>query len=75
MTYRHLDYEVLLSSTLHNQAGRWCAEHFGPRWEVIGYRSGRWAMFWAGRAQSDLYRFCFAQERDMILFMLKWSTE
>jgi hypothetical protein len=33
-----------------------------------------WAMFWAGPgAGPGKYRFCFAEEKDMLLFMLKWS--
>jgi len=72
ITYRHLDHEVLIDSGRHNPAGRWCAKQFGQRWEVIGHRSGRWSMFWAGRDNPGKYRFCFAQERDMLLFILRW---
>jgi hypothetical protein len=72
--YRHLDYEVLINSGQHNQAGRWCTEQFGKRWEAIGYRAGRWSMFWAGREHPGKYRFCFALERDMIWFTLRWAS-
>ena len=72
ITYRHLDHEVLIDSKKHNAAGRWCAEQFGQRWEAIGYRSGRWCMFWGGHPHPGKYRFCFAHEQDMLLFILRW---
>ena len=71
--YRHLDHEVLIDSAKHRDAARWCAEQFGRRWEAIGYRSGRWCLFWAGPgAGPGKYRFCFALEQDMLMFMLRW---
>jgi hypothetical protein len=71
--YRHLDHEVLIDSGKHNDAARWCAEQFGRRWEAIGHRSGRWCLFWAGPgAGPGKYRFCFALEQDMLVFMLRW---
>jgi hypothetical protein len=69
---RHLDYEVKIASNKHREAGKWCEEHFGRRWEAIGYTEGMWAMFWSGRGVPGTYRFCFAEERDMLLFMLRW---
>lgn len=71
--YRHLDHEVLIDAHKHGSAGKWCEQHFGRRWEAIGYRSGRWCMFWAGRDSPKKYRFCFALEQDMIWFTLRWS--
>ena len=51
----------------------WCVEHFGRRWEPIyNNRDGRWCMFWGGRADTNYYRFCFMEERDMITFILRW---
>jgi hypothetical protein len=70
---RHLDYEVLVDSVKHRPAGQWCEQQFGKRWEAIGYRSGQWCMFWAGRNAPKKYRFCFANEQDMLLFILRWS--
>lgn len=71
--YRHLDYEVLIHKDKYSEASRWCRLQFGLRWEAIGYREGRWSLFWAGRNQPDQYRFCFALEKDMIWFKLKWQ--
>jgi hypothetical protein len=72
-TYHHLDHEVLIDSEKHLKASRWCAKQFGQRWEAIGYRSGLWCLFWAGRDNPGKYRFCFAREQDMLLFILRWS--
>ena len=72
--FGHLDHEVLIDSEKHNKAARWCAQQFGQRWEAIGHRSGRWCLFWAGRNQPGKYRFCFAYEQDLLLFILRWSS-
>jgi hypothetical protein len=72
-TYRHLDYEVLIHKDQHRAAMQWCEEQFGKRWEAIGYRTGIWTVFWSGGESFDQYRFCFAQEKDMIWFALRWS--
>jgi hypothetical protein len=29
-------------------------------------------MFWAGRDAPKKYRFCFANEQDMVWFVLRW---
>jgi hypothetical protein len=71
--YRHLDYEVLIHKDRHHAAMQWCEEQFGRRWEAIGYRAGVWTVFWCGGESFDQYRFCFAQEKDMIWFRLKWQ--
>jgi hypothetical protein len=70
--YHHLDYEVMIHKNQHREAQEWCEKQFGRRWEAIGYMSGVWSVFWAGRSDFDQYRFCFAKERDMILFILRW---
>jgi hypothetical protein len=71
--YRHLDHEVLIDAHKHGPASKWCVEQFGARWEAIGNRSGRWCLFWAGRDAPKKYRFCFADEKDMVWFVLRWS--
>jgi hypothetical protein len=72
-TYRHLDYEVLIHKDQNRAAQEWCEEHFGRRWEAIGYRTGTWAVFWAGTELPNQYRFCFAREKDMIWVALRWG--
>ena len=70
--YSHLDYEVMIHKDQRRAAQEWCQEQLGRRWEAIGYRTGVWAVFWAGRGHTDQYRFCFARERDMLMFVLRW---
>jgi len=71
---RKLDHEILIDAHKHRDAGAWCLQQFGKRWEAIGKNTdGDWCMFWAGRDAFDKYRFCFAQEADAIVFALKWS--
>ena len=68
----HLEYEVLIDSNKQSDAGQWCEKQFGSRWSPITNRSGQWAMFWGGNLNGK-YRFCFANEEDMIWFMLRWQ--
>jgi hypothetical protein len=70
--YRQLDHEVMIHKDRHRGAVEWCQEQFGKRWEAIGYRAGTWAVFWAGRNHPGKYRFCFAHERDLVWFTLRW---
>lgn len=71
--YRRLDHEVLIHKDRHKPTRQWCHEQFGLRWNPLDNRSGRWAMFWAGRDHFDQYMFCFAKEEDMLLFILRWK--
>lgn len=75
MVMNHLDHEVLLHKDHHELARQWCHEQFGLRWNPLDNRSGRWAMFWAGRDRFDQYRFCFADKEDMLMFILRWGHE
>lgn len=67
-----LEHEVWIHEHKQPDAERWCREQFGKRWNVIDQRDGRWACFWAGANSHWLYRFCFAQEADAMMFALKW---
>ncbi len=71
--YSHLDHEVMIHRDQCRRVMRWCEEQYGPRWEAIGNRTGVWSVFWAGRGHTDQYRFCFAKEKDMLLFILRWA--
>ena len=70
---RKLDHEIMIDDRKHVNAERWCRSNLGKRWQAIGYQEGLWACFWAGRDAHNLYRFCFAEETDAIVFALKWS--
>jgi len=67
-------YEVIIHKSRHYEAEAWCREHFGPRWAAIGNLDGRWCCFWTGRERFGGYRYHFADERDMLLFSLKWTS-
>jgi len=71
--FRTLEHNVLIDAKKHRAAGAWCLTQFGKRWEAIGNTDGAWTMFWAGRNDFDKYVFHFVEERDMLMFILKWS--
>ena len=71
--FRKLEHNVLIDAKKHRDAGDWCLTQFGKRWESIGNTDGAWTMFWAGRNDHEKYIFHFAEERDMLMFILKWS--
>ena len=71
--FRTLEHNVLIDAKKHRDAGRWCLTQFGKRWQAIGDTDGAWTMFWAGREQHDKYIFHFVEERDKLMFILKWS--
>lgn len=56
----------------HWEATSWCEKNFGPRWEAIGYREGNWCTFWRGRDVPGSYDWYFKNERDYVLFTLRW---
>ena len=73
----HLGHEVLIHKSKRLQAARWCEKKFGDNWSPIDNRGGRWTMIWAGHNKTfddmtefDQYRFCFADDRDLMIFML-----
>jgi hypothetical protein len=73
--HRHLDHEVelpLAGKSVY-EVDTWCQEQFGPRWQAVGNRTGRWSCFWSGKTGPISYRHCFAYEQDMFLFLLRWS--
>lgn len=59
---------------MYNQweASSWCEEQFGPRWSVVDNRQGVWCCFWRGRESPGMYEWYFKNERDALMFMLKW---
>lgn len=73
VSFRRLEYEVAVDAHKHGPASKWCEQHFGQRWNALNYRQGRWSMFWMGREDPKKYRFCFANEKEMIWFILKWA--
>lgn len=52
---------------------KWCTEKFGKRWSVVDNREGVWCCFWRGRIVPESYEWFFQNEKDALLFMLRWS--
>jgi hypothetical protein len=71
---RHLEYTVRINKSKHYDAEKWCRENFGERWCVLSNRTGIWCCFWGGfREANGNYRYHFANERDAVLFALRWA--
>jgi hypothetical protein len=75
---KRLNHEVVLPSTrgydpASYEVTKWCQEQWGERWCPITNPTGRWACFWTGKNNPITYRHCFAHERDMTLFILRWA--
>ena len=66
-------HEVLIHKGVQREAALWCEEHFGKRWQAMDNRDGVWAVFWAGQDNFSTYQYIFANEQDMILFILRWA--
>ena len=74
MSSDRFPYEVIIHKSRYYEADAWCCEHFGPRWTATSNKDGKWCCFWAGRERFGGYRYHFADERDMLLFSLKWAS-
>ncbi len=70
---RDFPHHIVTGKTNHWKATNWCEENFGPRWEAIGNRKGRWCVFWKGRSVPGSYDWYFVDEKDYLLFVLKWT--
>lgn len=70
--FRKLEHSILIDADKHKDAGAWCLKQFGKRWEAIDHTDGSWAMFWAGVNNHNKYIFHFVEERDYVLFILRW---
>ena len=52
----------------------WCTKKFGPRWSVTENREGTWCCFWRGRSVPGSYDWYFVNEKDFLLFSLRWAS-
>ena len=72
-----LEHEVIIEDlqapSNYQSLINWCEEQWGERWNPITNREGLWACFWTGKSMPMSYRYCFADERDQILFILRWA--
>lgn len=72
-TTREFPYQAITFKTNHWEATEWCEKNFGPRWEAIDNRNGSWCTFWKGRGIPGSYEWYFEQEKDYLMFLLKWT--
>lgn len=48
----------------------WCIKTFGPEREPCGDQRGTWSCTW----EKPYYEFRFKNEKDAVLFLLKWDS-
>lgn len=53
-------------------AQSWCEENFGEHWDILDNKKGTWCSFWSGYGDPTKYDWHFVNERDSLLFMLRW---
>ena len=51
----------------------WCEKQFGSRWDPIEHNKGKWYSCWVGWPGSKKRQFIFSDERDAVLFALRFS--
>lgn len=56
----------------HWEQTQWCEQQLGKRWCAIEHRSGVWRCFWGGRSIPGIYKWDFKNEKDALLFSLRW---
>ena len=67
------DLPFTVSTERHDyKAEQWCIDQFGPRWIAIDRRDGNWTRFWVGPASPKTYEWHFRNEKDMMMFILRW---
>ena len=54
-------------------ATSWCEEKFGVKWHATDQQVGTWTIFWAGVDHPGKYDWYFLNEKDLALFLLRWS--
>ena len=50
----------------------WLEKNVGPEWDAFKNRHGVWSVLWAGLRSETKYVYSFAEERDAVLFSLRW---
>lgn len=52
----------------------WCEEQYGERFDAHNF-DGAWTYVWAGveRERTDEYEYRFTNEKDAMLFILRWK--
>lgn len=65
-------YSIIIPKINHHKALVWCTKKFGPRFSVVDNQDGVWSTFWAGRSIPRSYIWHFKNEKDYLVFSLKW---
>jgi len=70
-----LPFEIVIDKKRNDEAADWCRQQWGDRWSVVDNRKGIWCCFWCGTrgVKAGMYRYHFQNERDAIMFALRWS--
>lgn len=72
---RDFHYNIVIPKHRHHhEASDWCTKKFGPRWSVVDNKEGTWCVFWKGRAVPGSYEWFFTNEKDFLLFSLRWAS-
>lgn len=54
-------------------AASWCEGKFGEKWNAMDQQVGTWSIFWGGVDHPLKYDWYFLNEKDLALFLLRWS--
>lgn len=73
MMVSDFQHKFILPKDNHRKMAAWCEQQFGSRWEFIGHRQGIWCTFWEGPKDYNNYSWHFKNEKDAVLFLLRWS--
>lgn len=72
-------YTYVLPGNPSQDAEKWCSEQFGPRDGTFGANDAVWAIYLGEYTGTGEYaftdwnhQFCFKNEKDAALFVLKW---
>lgn len=70
---RHFPYHFRVTMSARDvfYAHSWCKENFGEHWDIID-KKGNWYSFWSGPVEPTKHDWHFVNERDALLFMLRW---
>jgi hypothetical protein len=68
------NYEIFTPSIVVSDAMVWCKKHFGKQWRSQKNPQGTWIVIGPDEppARND-YRWYFRNEKDAMLFTLRWS--
>jgi hypothetical protein len=72
--YEKLIYNISLPTALATDGLCWCLNNLGERWCPNEKRSNKWSCTWIGWFdKQSTYQFSFAEEKDSVMFKLKFS--